>query len=70
MFLQVPFPHGCRSHSSTSDGEKPPSPIQLTHGIRQRREGGPGQTQPTSPAPNPVQVDGQGHLGGDGQKCP
>lgn len=68
--MQVPFPHGCRSHSSTSAGAKPPSPIQLTHGIGQRREGGPGRTQPAPPAPSPVQVDGQGHLEGNGRKCP
>lgn len=70
MFLQVPFPHGCRSHSLTSARAKPPSPIRLTQGIWQRREGGPGQTQPTSPAPSPVQVDGQGHLGVMAEECP
>ena len=40
MFLQVPFPQGCQSHSSTSVRAKPPSPAQLTQGIGQLGEGG------------------------------
>lgn len=43
MFLQVPFPHGCRSHSLMSVRAKPPTPAQPSQGNEQLRDQGAGK---------------------------
>lgn len=70
MFLQVPFPHGCRSHSSTSAGAKPPSPIQLTTASGSAGREGLAGPSPPPLHPVPSRWMGKGHLEGNGQRCP